>query len=859
MGQEQETVIGINMPTTRYRRFRRTPRILHLVMASALLVVAGCANVMKSALKEEPLKATIPVPGLSQPVEIRRDNLGIPYIEARTDDDLFVAMGFVSARDRLGQMLALRALTQGRLAEQFGASALRMDVYARTLDFDRAARVMWDNASPQARAALQRFSDGVNAYMAQGPLPTDVRLAGFKREAWKPVDSLAMAVFTSFIMAENAREEIAFLRLAQQVGVEKAAWLVPIYPDEPLPFEEAQKLVGLNLAAVADQLSQLESVQQELAALGFNGLAASNNWAVHKSRTKNGASIVANDTHMPLVMPSLWQHVNVKSPGFAIAGVTIPGSMGIAAGYNGHIGWGVTMVMGDNQDVYLEKLKSIDGKLHYLYLDQWLPCTERTSVFRVKGGNDVTETMYGTRHGVLLNRTIKDPAVSELFPPQLEISYGIALQTAMFESDNTVEALMRLMQSKTAREGLDYGKQVRSIPLNLVIADRDNIGWQVTGRYPLRKSGLGLLPSPGWTGAYEWQGYLDPSRHPASFNPAEGSIGTANNRTVSAAPSHAFSASWYSPERGERIHQLLAARTDHTTESSTAMQLDQHSLLADKLRAWLTAPANSSAVNSAIAGLDVNARPKALEALKVLQDFDGNLDKQSQGAAVFGAFLHSAAWRIFGDELGPRNGEMWHAFLEANAVSYGAVEDHLIQRGDESPFWDDIRTPQKETKADILALSLQDSIDFLEDELGKDRSQWEWGKLHTYHWRVEATKMAKRLPFLERTVVGAVAGFFDRGPFPAGGDSSTLNVSGYLAGGNFDTWLIPGMRMVVDFSRDEPMIGMNSTGQSGNPSSPHYDDANALWREGRYQPFPLKRENVDQQYQLETWLKPPGD
>lgn len=834
-------------------------QVFPILLTGILLALAGCGSIMRSSLPEKPLSAGIELPGLGQPVEIRRDDLGIPYIEAKTDEDLLLAMGFVSARDRLGQMLSLRAVTQGRLAEEIGSAALRLDIYTRALDFDRAARVMWDNASPEARRMLQRFSDGVNAYLAQGPMPADVKLAGFKQQAWKPVDSLAIAAFTSFIMAQNSRREIAFLRLAQKVGVDKAAWLVPIYPDEPLPFAEAQKLAGLDLTAVGVQLSQIDRIQDELKALGVTSLAASNNWALHKSKTQNGASIVANDTHMPMAMPSLWMHLNVKSPGFSAAGVTVPGSGAIAAGYNGHIGWGVTMVMGDNQDIYLEKLKRIDGKLHYLYQDKWLPCTERASVFRVKGGKDVTETLYATHHGALINQTLKDSANHLLFPPQLEIGHGIALQTAMFEPDQSGEALIKLMQSKTAKEALDHGKNLRFMPFNLVVADRDNIGWQVTGRYPIRKKGLGMLPSPGWTGEYDWQGFLDPAAHPSSFNPAQGYIGTANNRTLPAEQSHPFSTSWYAPERSERIHQLLAAKTAHTTESSIAMQLDQHSLLAGKLRDWLNTPANSSALKDAMARLDVNARSRASEALGVLQAFDGNLANQSSGAAVYGAFLHSAAYRIFGDELGPRDSELWHAFLAANAVSYSAVDDHLLMRGNESPFWDDSQTPQKETKADTLALALKDSIQLLEVELGQDRSQWEWGKLHTYHWQVEGTKMAKQLPFMERTVLGAVSSYFNRGPFPAGGDNSTLNVAGYFVGENFDTWLIPAMRMVVDFSRDEPMIGINSTGQSGNPSSLHYDDANRMWQDGRYQIYPLKRENIDKHYQPETWLKPAGD
>lgn len=835
---------------------RPARRILPLIAAAALLAVTGCGSIMRTAFKQSPQMANIELTGLKQPVEIRRDDLGIPYIEAKTDDDLFFAMGYVSARDRLGQMLGLRAATQGRLAEQAGETALGLDLYMRSLDFERAADIMWENAPSATRQTLQRYADGVNAYLDQQQLPADVKLAGFRPEPWKPTDSLSISAIVSFILAQNVREEIAFLRLAQQVGVEKAAWLMPIYPDEPLPFMEARKLAGLDLSAVAGQLKQLDQVQEDLKAYGVTGLAASDNWAVHKSRTQGGTSIVANDTHLPILMPSMWLHVNLKSPNIAAAGVAVAGFPAILAGYNGHVGWGGTMVMANNQDIYLEQLKSIDGKLHYFYQGQWLPCTERKSLFRIKGGKELTETLYATRHGALIDPALQLPASADLPPPHLEIGYGIAFQTAMFEPDNSVEASIKLMQAKSAKEALAYGKQVRSIPINLVVADRDNIGWQVTGRYPARKKGLGLLPSPGWTGEYDWQGFLDPVQHPSAYNPAEGYIATANNRTLPMDESHQLSASWYGPERSERIKQLLAERADHTAASSIAMQLDQQSLFAVKLRAWLNEPANSQALKEAIALLGADSRNKANSALAALQSFDGKLASRSQSAAIYGAFLHSAAYRIFGDELGPRDSDLWHAFLAANAVSYGAIDDHLLQRSDESPFWDDCRTAQKESKANILALALADSIQLLEDQLGQDRSQWQWGQLHTYRWQVEASKMAKHLPLAERTVLGALSGYFDRGPFPAGGDHTTLNVSSYHVGQNFDTWFIPAMRMIVDFSRDEPMIGINSTGQSGNPSSPHYDDAIRPWLDGRYQAFPLKRENIDKQYRPETWLKP---
>lgn len=832
---------------------RRT-RIVFLI-ATLGLTLSGCAGIMRASFPEATLPAEIPLSGLSGEVKIRRDQLGIPLIEADSIDDMLLAQGFTAARDRLSQMLGMRLMAQGRLAEMIGEPALDIDRYMRAQNMRRTAQIAWDSASPQMKTYLQRYAAGVNAYLARNQLPVDVKLSGYRPEPWTPLDSLAVSELVNFALAQNLHEEIAFLRHAQALGVEKAAWLHPIYPDEPLPFDEAKKLAGLDLNAVNSELQQLLIANERITSMGLAPLAASNNWVVHKSRTKGGASLLANDTHLLLAQPSFWHYTQLRAPGFAAAGVAIAGLPGVMAGYNGHIAWGMTMVMADNQDIYLEQLKSVNGKLHYLYRDQWLPCEERSETFHIKGGKQVTETIYATRHGPLLNRALRNPPKTELNSPQLQLGYGIALQQATFEPDRSADEFLQLSMAHSVAEALPHLRQIRMIPLNMVVADRDNIAWQVTGRYPKRKHGLGLLPSPGWSGEYDWDGYLDPSQHPFVVNPEAGFFSTANNRKLPVEQSHAFSTSWYFPERGERADQLLAARNDHSVETAQAMQMDSHSLLADKFVAQLNQPATLQGLLAAIDKLPTDKQAAARETLATLRQFDGNLQPQSASAAVWGGFLTSFTLATFADELGPTDSQLWQAFLTSNDTSYGAIDDHLLGRAD-SPFWDNIRTSQQETRADIIAQALADTVALLEQKLGKDRQQWAWGKLHHYHWRTEGSKMARHLGAMDRFALGALDSFFNRGPFPAGGDHTTLNVSSYRIGEDFDTWLVPAMRVIVDFSRAEPMLAVNSSGQSGDPTSEHYADANQWWLDGRYQPFAFQPENLRKQYQLATRLLP---
>ncbi|RCI74062.1 penicillin acylase family protein, partial [Pseudomonas aeruginosa] len=252
-------------------------------------------------------------------------------------------------------------------------------------------------------------------------------------------------------------------------------------------------------------------------------------------------------------------------------------------------------------------------------------------------------------------------------------------------------------------------------------------------------------------------------------------------------------------------------------------------------------------LRQAIDALPEAQRSRAREAYDRLMAFDGKLTASSSDAALYGAFLHESARQIFLDELGPEDGPAWKAFVETANLSYSAQADHLLGR-DDSPFWDDTRTPQKEDKPAILARSLAAAVEFCEQRLGSERKAWQWGKLHTYEWQSDSSKMAPYLGAGERAGLGAIKGYLDRGPYPAGGDHTTLDVSAYGWGQDFDTWLIPAMRLIVDFGQSEPMIGVNSSGQSGNPASPHYADGIDAWLKGRYVSFPFQPQNLDRVY-----------
>ena len=500
----------------------------------------------------------------------------------------------------------------------------------------------------------------------------------------------------------------------------------------------------------------------------------------------------------------------------------------VLSGYNGKVAWSMTSVMGDNQDLFLEKIKRQGNGLSYEVGGKWQPVIVRNESYFVKGQRPIREAVYETRHGPLLN-SAQGTALAN--------GFGLALQTPNFTDDKTLDAFFDLSRAQNVEKASDASREIRAITLNLVFADARNIGWQVTGRYPNRREGEGLLPSPGWEGRYDWDGYADPMLHPYDQDPAQGWLGTANQRVIPHGYGMQLSNSWSAPERGERMAELAGAGK-HDTRSLIAMQYDQTTTFAAKLKKTFQAPGMAQPLKQAIEALPDADRGKAREAYTRLMAFDGKLSPTSADAAIYELFLQESTRQIFLDELGPETSPAWKALIANGKLSYAAQADHLLGRED-SPFWDDVRTPQKEDKPAILARSLAAAISAGDSQLGGDHKAWQWGKLHRYEWK-------------------NASGQTVRGPLPAGGDHTTLNTAAFTWGQDFNTTLAPAMRLIVDFGQVEPLMGQNSTGQSGNPASANYLDSIDPWLKGQYMSLPMQPQNFDKVYGSKRLTLTPG-
>jgi len=804
------------------------PRFGVAAAVTGVLSLSGCQT-WNAQDTVPPTSGVQPLKGLAQNVSVRRNAMGMPLIESNSFHDALFTLGYVHASDRINQMVTLRLLAQGRLAEMSGASMLDADRYMRAVNLKKSADELYKASSPRLKRFFEVYARGVNAYLFRyaDKLPGDLASSGYKPEYWKPEDSALMFALLNFSQSANLPEEIASLVLAQTVSSDKLAWLTPSAPDENLPLAEADKLQGLKLNGQIPGLTELSNASQQLAAVNLLGASTSNNWAIAPQRSRSGKSILASDAHGPLAAPSLWTFVQIRAPKYQAAGVTVAGLPMVLGGFNGKVAWSATSVLGDNQDLFLEKIRRQGNSLTYEVNGKWQQLGVRNETYFVKGQRPIREAVYETRHGALLNSA---QAVQGN-------GFGLALQTPSFTDDKSLDAFFDLTRAQNVERASDASREIRAIALNMVFADASNIGWQVTGRFPNRREGEGLLPSPGWEGRYDWDGYADPMLHPYDQDPTQGWLGTANQRVIPHGYGMQLSNSWAAPERGERLAEL-ANSGKQDGRSVIAMQYDQTTTFAAKLKKMFEAPGMKQPLKQAIDALPEADRNKAREAFTRLMTFDGKLSPTSADAAIYELFLQESMKQIFLDELGPESSPAWKAFVANGDLSYAAQADHLLGRED-SPFWDDLRTPQKEDKAVILARSLAAAINAGDSQLGGDRKAWQWGKLHSYTWK-------------------NANGQTVRGPLAAGGDHTTLNTAAFAWGQDFSTTRAPSMRFIVDFSQSEPLMGQNGTGQSGNPASPNYLNGIDAWLKGQYIGLPMQPQNFDRVYGKTRLTLTPG-
>jgi penicillin amidase len=765
------------------RRFLRWSLLVLLLLL--LATGGGAALLLRSSLPQT--AGRIVLPGLGAEVEVVRDGWGIPTIRAQSERDAAFALGFVHAQDRLFQMDLTRRLVAGRLSEWFGARALASDRYFRTMGLYRAGERQYALLSPELRQVLDAYAAGVNAFFAtrRGALPTEYYLIDAAPEPWRPADTLAWGKLMAQALGGSFRRELMHGRLAQRLSPEDLAILYPPYPkDGPIAVDEAALwLKGLPLGAISAQIPEARPF-------------ASNNWVVDGKHSISGKPILANDPHLGLSAPGVWYLARIETPQATLAGVTAPGAPFVVLGHNRRIAWGFTNTESDVADLFIERVDPADPS-RYLTPGGSAPFTLRHERILVRGEKDVALDVRETRHG---------PVVSDLGGAYDEIaSHGTVLAleaTFLAGEDRSPEALWAMNRAQSWDEFRAALKDFVAPQQNMVYADVDgNIGFLAPGRVPIRGKGEGWVPSPGWSGEYDWTGYIPFEALPSAFNPTSGRVVSANNRIVPERYPYFLGRDWDLPNRALRIHQLLDQTPRQSLDASAAIQADDLSLMAKDLLPLM---------------LTIEPRDKAMsDALARLKAWDRRMDRDGVAPLLFTAWLRAFNRAVLGAKLGDGKiaTDYWDESPHPNVIRL-----ILTEHGD----W--CRVPSATSCAEELAASLQRALAELADGYGGDMATWSWGRAHGARF---TNQLWASLPILGSLVGTAI---------PANGGYDTLDrgATRFAASEPFADVHGPTLRMVVDLADIDGARLIISPGQSGNVASPHYSDLMAPWRDHAY-------------------------
>jgi penicillin amidase len=702
-----------------------------------------------------PLDGELNVAGLDAPVTVERDAWGVPRITASSLGDLWFAQGLVTAGERLFQLdLFLRAAT-GRLSDIFGESSYDDDRFVRTIGLNRAgARHALTTWTLIDHAMHERFRAGVAAWVATMPAkPLEYQLLDLEPDL--PDDAAPYAAAFAFLawnLSNNWQAELLRAELDAHLGRASTDVVLPVAPV---------------------------------------GAVGSNNWVVAGSRTAGGKPLLANDPHLLVTQPGTWLELHLRAPGYDARGVAVPFSPGIFLGATRHHAWGVTNVTGDVQDLYEEQLS--DDGTEARFGDTWEPLTVHDEAIVVRGEpGPRIHRVRETRHGPILTHGVTG---------DLQASYRSLTSTYALRwtgHDATLRPSLAL-EVAAARDADAFRAAVAQIACpgqNFVYADVDGtIAYQCTGRHPVRASGDGTRPVPGWDGEHEWVGRIAPEDLPHESDPVRGWLATANNDIQPAGYPHLISKDFHTPNRYDRIAELLERGREHDVGSMQAIQTDTVSLAALAVLPHL---------------LKVDTQdPRREAAVQLLADWDGDLAADSHAAAVFEAWISAIMRRLFAERMGE---ELFAAYQGFRETFLCRVLPDLLAHGQDR----------------LDEQALRDALGAALDEVG-DRT---WGELHTL---VLAHPLA-RIPGLDTVFVAAA--------IPFGGDDQTVAQGGFDPQLGYRPSVIPSVRAVYDLGDLERSTSVLPGGISGNPASPHWADQSALYAGGASKPAGFETEAV---------------
>ena len=753
---------------------------------------------------------TVDVAGVQGSVKIYRDEYGVPHIMAESEYDAYFAVGYVHAQDRLWQMELMRRAGEGRLAEVLGEPALKIDRMFRTLGIWQQALKIAPTIDEKTRTALQAYADGVSSFIEthKGEYPIEFDLLDIEPEPWKIEHSVMISRLMAWELNYSRWVDITLAELVERFGEVKAAEIFPTWP-EGAPVIVPYELRGKKVADLGKQLLQADQAFRTL--MGNDGLeTGSNAWVIAGSRSETGKPILANDPHLMFSVPGRWYELHVMASGLDVAGASIAGAPFVVIGRNQHVAWGVTNAMVDDEDFYVEQVDSIQHPTRYRFNNAWRPLEQQVDTILVKNGPPVLLTVYRTHRGPIVNR----------IEPSAELSQNLLSMRWMgHEMSNEGGAFYRLNRAGNWSEFLEGLKYFAVPAQNFVYADdQGNIGYHTGGRIPIRSTKSPTLLFPGWTDQYDWKGFVPFEEMPQVLNPTEGFIATANNKIVADSYPHYISNLWEPHWRISRITEVLRSQPIFSVEDLQRLQLDVFSPHARELVPIILNAFETKTVTD----------PDVRTALSYFRNWNCEMKSDDVPTTLFQAFFVQMVQNTFEDEMGPE----LIALYDTLASVPMSVLTMLMKKGS-SVWFDNVKTPQTESMADIIRQSLEDALHGLKTTYGGELKEWQWGTVH----QVEFPHVFGANDLLRRV--------FNLGPYPVGGSHSTVNQADYRLKKPFLNHIGPSTRQIFDLSDVNNGRAVTPPGQSGQVFHRHYDDQIQLWLNGGYRRMRLDSSSVE--------------
>ena len=795
---------------------KKTLKIIGLLLALVVLLAGSLAG-WYIYTKLPVRKGTVDIHGLSASVTVQYDERGVPHIRAENDADMYKALGYVHAQDRLFQMEMVRRLAKGELAEILGPELLEVDKLFRTLGIrEHAQQVVktMDFTSPSGKALLG-YLDGINQYQDTHRAPMEFDLLGIPQTPFKPEDTIAVSGYLAYSFAAAFKTEPVMTFIRDHLG-----------PDYLRTFDtewHAQGVVN-TLALDTKDLSQLAHIsqvsQQALSLAGLPFFQGSNAWAISGSHTTSGKPLLAGDPHIGFSVPAVWYEAHLSSPGFELYGHYQALNPVALLGHNQQFGWSLTMFENDDIDLIAEKVNPENAKQVWSG-DQWVDMTERTETIAVKGNSPVNLVLRTSPHG---------PIITDAFKKTLD-GKPVAMWWAFLQTDNPIlDAFYELNRADTREKAREAARKIHAPGLNIVWANASgDIAWWAAAKLPIRPAGVNsMFILDAAKGEADKLGYYNFDFNPQEENPVRGYIVSANHQPLPASgvPVPGY---YLLPDRVRRLDGALkdpAKKWD--TAAAQALQLDTGNGYGPRVLKDLL-PVLQQVITD----------PNDKAFLEPLLKWDGDYSRDSIAATLFAQLMYELAKESFEDELGE---VQFENLLATPAMDHALA---LLAADPKSPWWDNVNTKAKENRFETMRIVWGKTLSHLKAKYGSSLLEWTWGATHTLT-HGHPLGMQKPLNLL-----------FNVGPFRVpGGRETPNNLSSHIGPAPWAVTYGPSTRRVIDFADASKGVGINPVGQSGVLFDRHYADQAERHAEGIYVPQHLGAEDVKEHTQSTLTLHP---